>query len=339
MNTIRLLIVLQLALACSLCFAEEHSMDTELSTVTEKLAASIKNAGNKKVTVLDFTDLQGESSELGKYVAEQLTVNLVSEKRDFSVLDRANLKTILAEHKLTATGLVNPENAKQLGKFAGVDALILGTFVSKGKSVGVTAKIITTETAEIVGAAKGEFKTDETVDQLMTHAARSDVNTTSDGGTHAAAMLGTQKFGNLQVNVNKISRDESGFAVDLTLQNKGQKNSIGVMLNGEYGNLRGGLTGSNGARFVSRDTHITGLRVDNSDPKALAEIEPAGEIRCLVRFWPDDNGSTPKSVTLQLEFVVTQNYSANTYANYEPQRGTLPPNCKVQNLLLDIPTP
>jgi len=70
--------------------------------------------GKKKVTVLDFTDLQGGASELGKYIAEQLTVNLVMGKREFSVLDRANLKSILAEHKLTSTGLVDPENAKKL---------------------------------------------------------------------------------------------------------------------------------------------------------------------------------------------------------------------------------
>src|SRR5215468_7972996 len=101
-------------------------MDNELSVLAEKLAVPIKEHGKKKVTVIDFTDLQGGSSELGRYIAEQLTVNLVMAKRDFAVLDRANLKSILAEHKLTASGLVDPENAKKLGMFAGVDALILG---------------------------------------------------------------------------------------------------------------------------------------------------------------------------------------------------------------------
>jgi len=37
----------------------------------------------------------------------------------------------MTEHKLTATGLVDPENAKKLGMFAGVDALVLGTMVSR----------------------------------------------------------------------------------------------------------------------------------------------------------------------------------------------------------------
>src|SRR5882724_1241860 len=109
MNLQRLLII---ALCFSICgspLARAQDMDKELSTLADKLAASIKEQGKKKVTVADFTDLDGASSELGRYIAEQLTVNLVISKRDFSVLDRANLKSILAEHKLTTQGLVNPE--------------------------------------------------------------------------------------------------------------------------------------------------------------------------------------------------------------------------------------
>ena len=123
-------------------------MDTELPTLTEKLASQIKDQGKKKVAVLDFTDLQGGTTELGRYVAEQLTVDFVMGKRDFSVLDRANLRKILAEHKLTALGLIDPDNAKKLGKFAGVDALIMGNMVRLGQNIDLTAKVITTDTAE-----------------------------------------------------------------------------------------------------------------------------------------------------------------------------------------------
>src|SRR4051794_7750467 len=119
---------------CILCLAfhtllraESPDIDTELTGLAQKLGAAVKENGKKKVTVLDFTDLEGQTSELGRYIAEQLTVDLVMNRKDFAVLDRANLKSILAEHKLTATGLVEPENAKKLGMFSGVDALVLGT--------------------------------------------------------------------------------------------------------------------------------------------------------------------------------------------------------------------
>jgi len=154
--------------------ARAQDMDTELTKLTENLATKMAAHGCKKVTVLDFTDLQGGSSELGKYIAEQLSVDFVMTNRDFSVLDRANLKSILAEHKLTATGLVDPENAKQLGKFAGVDALIIGNIIPKNQNINLTVKIITTETAEIVGGAKAEFKIDDIVRQFMSRPAKGD---------------------------------------------------------------------------------------------------------------------------------------------------------------------
>lgn len=173
MRAILLLTICSLLLGNAAIHAQE--MDKELSTLADQLAGKIKDQGKKKIAVLDFTDLQGSSSgELGKYIAEQLTVDVVMEKRDFSVLDRANLKKILAEHKLTATGLVDPDNAKKLGMFAGVDALVMGTIVPKGNAISLTAKIITTDTAEIVGAAKAQFQSDKTVQELISKPATSD---------------------------------------------------------------------------------------------------------------------------------------------------------------------
>jgi len=111
---------------------EAQDIDQELSGLAGKLANELTHNTKKKVTVIDFTDLQGRATEIGNYIAEQLTVELLTAKKDFSVLDRANLKSIFAEHKLTATGLVDPENAKKLGMFAGVDTIILGTIIPVG---------------------------------------------------------------------------------------------------------------------------------------------------------------------------------------------------------------
>jgi len=151
MKSLRLLTAVLCIASCSHAFAEVQDIDKELSDLAERLAVPIKDHGKTKVAVIDFANLDGSSAgELGKYIAEQLTVDFVMTKHDFSVLDRANLRNILAEHKLTSKGLVDPDNAKKLGQFAGVDALILGTIIPKGThTVSLTAKIITTDLASI----------------------------------------------------------------------------------------------------------------------------------------------------------------------------------------------
>lgn len=76
-------------------------------------------------------------------------------------MDRANPKRHLQEHKLTAAGLVDPENAKKLGQFAGVDVLVVGTMVPKNNSIQLTAKLHHDGYAEIIGAARALVKTNE----------------------------------------------------------------------------------------------------------------------------------------------------------------------------------
>ncbi len=67
---LRHLVIITICLVlCSLASAQD--MDSELNKLAEDLAAKIKANGSKKVTVLDFTDLQGGSSELGKYIADK----------------------------------------------------------------------------------------------------------------------------------------------------------------------------------------------------------------------------------------------------------------------------
>lgn len=151
--------------------AQTQGYEQQIEAIAQSLSASAVKAERKKLSVLDLTDLQGKSSELGRFLAEELSVALVMGRKDFSVLDRANLKNILAEHKLTAEGLVNPENAKKLGQFAGVDAIVLGTITPLKDDVIVTVKIIATDTAEIVGAARGKMGRTGEIQQLMEHAA------------------------------------------------------------------------------------------------------------------------------------------------------------------------
>jgi len=245
----RLAIIILCFVLCG--FARAQDMDTELTKLTEDLAAKITAKGCKKITVLDFTDLQGGSSELGKYIAEQLTVDFVMTKRDFSVLDRANLKSILAEHKLTATGLVDPENAKQLGKFAGVDALIIGNIVPMGGNITLTVKVITTETAEVVGAAKSKFKSDDTIQQFLSQPAQS-----SD-----ATSPSEKPFGELQGKIESLNVTPGdghyGYAtMTLIITNTSTSKTYGVAVNPDfYKNFN--LSDSQGNVF--RATEVKGV--------------------------------------------------------------------------------
>ena len=77
--------------------------EEELQGLSLKIAKNIERSGKRTVAVVDFTDFQGNVTELGRFIAEELSANLVSLKKGFRVIDRLHLKSIIAEHKLSAS--------------------------------------------------------------------------------------------------------------------------------------------------------------------------------------------------------------------------------------------
>jgi len=92
--TLKSILTTMIVVAISLSVAHADPLDQELTTLKDKLGKQLIAKGPKKIASLDFTDLQGRRNELGRYLAEQLTVEMVGTD-GISVLDRANLKSIL----------------------------------------------------------------------------------------------------------------------------------------------------------------------------------------------------------------------------------------------------
>lgn len=160
--------------ACS-AFGQGPDIDKAMATLAENLSAQTAKAGKKKVTVLDFIDLQGNATELGRFLAEQLSVSLVERRAGFSVVDRASLRPLLEQHHLTLQGLVEPANAKKLGDASGVDAVVLGGVSVLKEEVALTIKLIATDTAETVGATRLRIPRTKDIDLLLGSALPDDV--------------------------------------------------------------------------------------------------------------------------------------------------------------------
>jgi curli biogenesis system outer membrane secretion channel CsgG len=303
---------------CGNVFAQNKDVDVEISDLAEKLAVSIKSSSIKKVTVPDFTDLQGAAQgELGSYLAEELTMDLVALKKDFAVLDRANLKKILSEHKLTASGLVDPENAKQLGRFAGVDALLIGTMIPKTSTVALNVKIITTETAEVVGAARAQFKEDDFVRKLAT-------NRTPPGkpGVTEGTPTTQKKFGDLIVDMEPLKVVGSDkFELTVTLTNRNSRQSIWVALNSDtMGAVKSRISDTAGHEWqfvrnsnagIPLSTHQRyGYDVTRFAP--AAEIRPHDAITATLKFAPvKPTAAESGSYTLQMEILLGRNFDGD----------------------------
>jgi hypothetical protein len=137
--------------------------------------------------------------------------------------------------------------------------------------------------------------------------------------------------------------NDGTYTVSLTLQNKSATSHVAVAMYHAPTFMRPcplltSLTAGDGTQFESDESGLVGINSTRFSPLPLTDIEPNGEIKASIRFGSRFNISeTVTSFTFQSEIVVNQNYNAHAYDNYRLNENYLPPGCKVENLVLEIP--
>lgn len=150
----KLVVGLVIAIGMNVAFAasaaKAQSYEANLKSIATNLVAKLEEAKKRSSTVLDFTDLQGSPTELGRFLAQELSDQLVSGSTSVLFVDRANLQVLLREHKLSVEGLVNPELIAKIGNLVGIDTIIVGTTTAMGDTIRLSVRAIDVETGRIV---------------------------------------------------------------------------------------------------------------------------------------------------------------------------------------------
>jgi hypothetical protein len=91
----RLLVIPSLFVIISLLGVPTNllAQDREIKALASTLAESLASASKKTTAVVDFTDLQGNVTELGRFLAEELSVALASTDSGIEVIDRTHLNS------------------------------------------------------------------------------------------------------------------------------------------------------------------------------------------------------------------------------------------------------
>jgi hypothetical protein len=144
----------------------------EVAAQARDLARGLEAAEVGSVAVVDFTDLRGRETELGRFLAEEISAALVSVESELKVVDRSRLAAIMEEWELSATGLVAPvdpeteEIARKVGRIAGVEALVTGRLTPFRDTVHVSLLVLEVGSAEIVGGAQLRVPKTEAIAEL-----------------------------------------------------------------------------------------------------------------------------------------------------------------------------
>jgi hypothetical protein len=211
-----------------ICALHAHAQDKEMKVLAATISDSLAKEPKRTVAVVDFTDLKGNVTELGRFLAEELSIALVGADKGIDVIDRTHLKALLQEHKLAATGVIDPLTARKLGEIAGVHILITG-ITPLGDSVRCAVKALDAATARIIGASITQIPRTKTIDQLLTSGISSEMASgdISGGQPNSVQPEGvrdteTKRIGQLDVSLKGCRVVTDGTFCEVMLTNRAQ---------------------------------------------------------------------------------------------------------------------
>jgi hypothetical protein len=167
-----IVVVCLFLLAPTLAAAQDYQ--AQLKEVAVNLVAKLEAANRHSGTVLDFTDLQGAPTELGRFLAQELTDQLVAAGKTVSFVDRANVQYLRRENNLSDEGFINPQTRQKYGNLVGIDTVILGTTTPMGQSIRLNLRAISIETGTIIATQATTLPALGEIGQLYTHGVASE---------------------------------------------------------------------------------------------------------------------------------------------------------------------
>ena len=176
MRSIRLTIFILIIFALTACGPatktaviqepEKITLDSQMNTLTNQIISSFNQSNVKKIAVIEFADLEGNVTQLGRFIAEELITRIFTTGK-FDVVERNLLQKVLEEQQLGMTGYIDQETAISLGQILGVDAIITGSITDLGNNVKINARLISTETGSVFAVASIQVFKDSTIKLLM----------------------------------------------------------------------------------------------------------------------------------------------------------------------------
>jgi TolB-like protein len=146
--------------------AQQGALEERIGYLSKDISDGLTENRKRTIAVVEFADLKGNVTDFGRFIAEELITRLYQTKK-FKVIERQLLNKVIAEQKLSLTGVVEQSSAQRLGKVLGVDAIASGTVTDLGRVLRVNARLIDTATGEIFAVASAEIIKDDAVMNLV----------------------------------------------------------------------------------------------------------------------------------------------------------------------------
>lgn len=295
-------VAMSLIIAWIAFVAPANAYEKEIETLSKVLGDQITQSGKKTIAVVDFTDLQGAVTELGRFLAEELSISLSNSAKGYKVIDRAHLKIILQEHKLATSDIIDQKTAKQLGRISGVDGLITGTITAFGDSVRLAIKVLDVETANVISGRSANIAKTKIIEDLVGKGVgrTGEVAKSTKPEVSPPAKPISVEVGGFRFTPAKCVRKGHAVRVAVSFLNLGENDASLSIIPGasHFVNRPKSILVDNDGRSCPANISIGGKDFDGSYTYPSYTFPPKTPVN--VTFWSQDMSAEASSVTVSI---------------------------------------
>jgi TolB-like protein len=128
---------------------DSDSLDSKLNSGITVVAKGLDGKMGK-IAIMDFPSTEGGINGLSSYISNTATNQLINQSRE--VVDRVTFEKALKEQKLQQSSLIDSKTAARVGKLAGAKFLMLGNYNRLPRSLKITIRLLSVETAQFISA-------------------------------------------------------------------------------------------------------------------------------------------------------------------------------------------
>ena len=119
--------------------------------IAKTVVNNISKLPNKRLAVIEFSDLDGNPITFGSLLAERVTTRIVQHS-EVKVVERSLIDKILKEQELSVSDITEIESVKKIGGLLNVDAIVTGIVIQLSNYYEVSVRMIDTQNGLILSA-------------------------------------------------------------------------------------------------------------------------------------------------------------------------------------------
>jgi len=223
MNRLLIMVLLALAGFWALPAYAASQYEESLKQLAEGVIADAVKAGKGQLALVDFADVKGAVTPIGKFLAEELGTQILV-AGELKVVDHTMVGSTLKKFNVTRFEPTQAKAVNQAAKAVRADVFATGSYLESPEGLRVTVKLLDPSTLHSLGATRGTIPKAGPLAELIKEAHKPPVMKVDLAAKPAPPPgLGSHSNEYYQLVVTALHRREKQISADLTIENKSSR--------------------------------------------------------------------------------------------------------------------